>query len=168
MNGFSHLNTRGIPEMVDISAKNPTARTAIAMAQVAVSQKIAEAIERNSVPKGNIFITANIAGIQGAKKCSELIPLTHNIPINKVAIHLWLKNNTVFILCKAVTTAKTGIEMEAVTGASIAALTIYDMCKGLDKNIVIKNTSLLYKSGGKSGEFISADFNAFKDEIEKI
>jgi cyclic pyranopterin phosphate synthase len=111
------------------------------------------AIKDDNLPKGDLFATARIAGIQAAKKCSDLIPLCHPLPLSKIAIDIQL-NGTVLVikaLCK--TTGKTGVEMEALTAASVAALTVYDMCKGIDKGMVIRHTRLLEKSGGKSGHW---------------
>lgn len=139
--------------MVDISSKVDSSRSATAEAQIELTDAIAVAIKDDNLPKGDLFATARIAGIQAAKKCSDLIPLCHPLPLSKIAIDIQL-NGTVLVikaLCK--TTGKTGVEMEALTAASVAALTVYDMCKGIDKGIVIRHTRLLEKSGGKSGHW---------------
>ena len=139
--------------MVDISSKIDSSRRATAEAQIELTDAITMAIKDDNLPKGDLFATARIAGIQAAKKCSDLIPLCHPLPLSKIAIDIQL-NGTVLVikaLCK--TTGKTGVEMEALTAASVAALTVYDMCKGIDKGIVIRHTQLLEKSGGKSGHW---------------
>ena len=139
--------------MVDISSKVDSSRSATAEAQIELTDAIAVAIKDDNLPKGDLFATARIAGIQAAKKCSDLIPLCHPLPLSKIAIDIQL-NGTVLVikaLCK--TTGKTGVEMEALTAASVAALTVYDMCKGIDKGMVIRHTRLLEKSGGKSGHW---------------
>lgn len=157
MKKLSHINSKGKAEMVDVSEKSSIVRTAGAYAEVKVSKEVFEAIKNNSVQKGDVFSVAKIAGIQAAKKTSDLIPLCHNIFISKIDVDLKLnkKNTAVEIKSFAKTTAQTGIEMEALTAASIAALTIYDMCKALDKSITIKEIKLLSKTGGKSGKFIN-------------
>ena len=150
---LTHLNDLGEAHMVDISSKVDTSRSATAEAQIELTDAIAVAIKDDNLPKGDLFATARIAGIQAAKKCSDLIPLCHPLPLSKIAIDIQL-NGTVLVikaLCK--TTGKTGVEMEALTAASVAALTVYDMCKGIDKGMVIRHTRLLEKSGGKSGHW---------------
>lgn len=155
MNKMTHLNSDGEANMVDISLKKDTSRSALAISQVILSETILRAINDGNVPKGDLFASARIAGIQAAKKCSELIPLCHPLPLTKATIKFEMSENilSIYALCK--TTGRTGVEMEALTGASIAALTIYDMCKGIHKGIVIKDTRLLEKIGGKSGHWIS-------------
>jgi cyclic pyranopterin phosphate synthase len=155
MNKMTHLNSDGEANMVDISLKKDTSRSALAISQVILSETILRAINDGNVPKGDLFASAMIAGIQAAKKCSELIPLCHPIPLTKATIRFEISENrlSIYALCK--TSGRTGVEMEALTAASIAALTIYDMCKGIDKDIVIKDTRLLEKIGGKSGHWIS-------------
>lgn len=150
---LTHLNDLGEAHMVDISSKVDTSRSATAEAQIELTELIAAAIKDDNLPKGDLFATARIAGIQAAKKCSDLIPLCHPLPLSKIAIDIQL-NGTVLVikaLCK--TTGKTGVEMEALTAASVAALTVYDMCKGIDKGMIIRHTRLLEKSGGKSGHW---------------
>ena len=153
MSKLTHLNDLGEAHMVDISSKVDSSRSATAEAQIELTDAIAVAIKDDNLPKGDLFATARIAGIQAAKKCSDLIPLCHPLPLSKIAIDIQL-NGTVLVikaLCK--TTGKTGVEMEALTAASVAALTVYDMCKGIDKGMVIRHTRLLEKSGGKSGHW---------------
>ncbi len=155
MNELSHINENGKAEMVDVSAKDDTERTASAFAEVYVSSEVFHKIQKNQIDKGDVLSIAKFAGIQAAKKTSELIPLCHNIFISKVSVDLTLNESkkSVEINSFAKTTGKTGIEMEALTAVSIAALTVYDMCKALDKSITISDIKLLSKSGGKSGNY---------------
>lgn len=155
MNKLSHINSEGKAEMVDVSEKEITTRTAEAYGEVKVSKEIFNAIKNNSVQKGDVLSIAKFAGIQAAKKTSELIPLCHNIFISKIDVELKInsKKKTVEIKSFAKTTAQTGIEMEALTAASVAALTVYDMCKAIDKSMVISEIKLLSKTGGKSGYY---------------
>jgi len=143
--------------MVDVSAKKDTARLAIAQARVVLGDAVLTQIENQSIAKGDLLATARIAGIQGAKKCSDLIPLCHPLPLSKVTIDItaFREGNKVGLDVRAAckTTGKTGVEMEALTAASVSALTIYDMCKALDKGIVIESVQLLEKQGGKSGNW---------------
>jgi molybdenum cofactor biosynthesis protein MoaC len=153
---LSHINIKGKAVMVDVSQKEKSLRTAEAFAKVKVSRKVFEVIKQNKIAKGDVLTVAKLAGIQAAKKTSELIPLCHNIFISKVDVELKLnsKNNSVEIKSFVSTTDVTGIEMEALTCASVAALTVYDMCKALDKSIVINEIRLLSKTGGKSGDYV--------------
>lgn len=139
--------------MVDVSHKQDTARSAVAMAELDLPPAVMEALTGEGLPKGDLYATVRIAAIQATKKCSELIPLCHPLPLSKVSVEMDLDveagSLAIAVLCK--TTGKTGVEMEALTGASVGALTAYDMCKGIDKGIVIREVRLLEKSGGKSG-----------------
>lgn len=155
MKNFSHVGKTGKAKMVDVSSKKKTIRTAEAFAEVQLTKFVFEKIKKNEVQKGDVLTTAKIAGIQAAKRTSELIPLCHNIFISVVEVNLKLneKRKSVEIKSIAKTTSQTGIEMEALTAATIAALTVYDMCKALDKSITIKEIKLLSKTGGKSGEY---------------
>lgn len=155
MKNFSHTDKSGKAKMVDVSSKEITVRTAEAFAEVQVSKKVFDKIKSNEIQKGDVLAVAKISGIQAAKKTSELIPLCHNIFISSIDVVLNLneKKNIVEIKSFAKTIAQTGIEMEALTAVSISALTIYDMCKSLDKSITIKEIKLLSKTGGKSGNF---------------
>lgn len=155
MKNLSHINSKGKAEMVDVSEKEITNRTAEGYAEVKVSSEIFNAIKNNNVKKGDVLSIAKFAGIQAAKKTSELIPLCHNIFIAKIDLELKLnsKKNIIEIKSLAKTTAQTGIEMEALTAVSVAALTIYDMCKAIDKQMIITEIKLLSKTGGKSGNF---------------
>ena len=116
------------------------------------------------MPKGDLFATVRIAGIQAAKKCSDLIPLCHPLPLSKITIDIRLEGNLLIIKALCKTTGKTGVEMEALTAASVAALTVYDMCKGIDKGMVIRETRLLEKSGGKSGIWQADDTEASRGD----
>lgn len=155
MSRLTHIDSKGKAVMVDVSSKQATNRTAEAYAEVKLSGKVFKAVKENKIEKGDVLTVAKLAGIQAAKKTSELIPLCHNIFISKINIELKLnaKNKTIEIKSYAKTNSATGIEMEALTAASVSALTIYDMCKALDKSIIIKEIKLLSKTGGKSGEY---------------
>lgn len=153
MSKLTHLNTSGEAHMVDVSAKVDTLRTAIAQSQVELTAAIVAAITDDNLPKGDLYATARIAGIQAAKKCSDLIPLCHPLQLSKITVDIELQGNSLLITALCKTTGKTGVEMEALTAASVAALTVYDMCKGLDKGMIIRETKLLEKSGGKSGDW---------------
>jgi cyclic pyranopterin monophosphate synthase len=148
---LSHLDASGAARMVDVSAKRPTARRAVAEAAVHVGKDVADAIRGNRVAKGPVFETARLAGIQAAKQTAHLIPLCHPLPIEHVAVDLALEGEEVRIRAEAALTGKTGVEMEALTAAAVAALTVYDMCKALSKGIEIRSVRLVEKSGGKSG-----------------
>lgn len=137
--------------MVDVSAKQPTRRTAEASAFVSLKPEILRSLPRN--PKGNPLEVARFAGIQACKRTAELIPMCHPIPVSHVDVLTRLCENGVSITSKVTTTAVTGVEMEALVAASVAALTVYDMCKALDKGIEIREVVLLKKTGGKSGDY---------------
>jgi len=137
--------------MVDVSEKQPTKRTAAAHASVVMSPHVIKALPKNK--KGDPLQIARIAGIHAAKKTSELIPLCHQIPLSHVGLEFKIGSRGIEITATATTTAQTGVEMEAMTAAAVAALTIYDMTKALDKSIEIRNVYLLEKTGGKSGVF---------------
>ena len=152
---LSHVGESGEANMVDVSDKVETNRVAIASSIVRMSPSTLEAILENEIQKGEVIAVARIAGIQAAKKCSELIPLCHPMPLDKVKIKIEAVDETsLTVVCECRVTHKTGVEMEALTGASVAALTIYDMCKAIDKDMVIEKTGLLEKTGGKSGKWI--------------
>ena len=155
MNTLSHVDKSGKALMVDVTDKDSTVRTAEAYAKVILGEEVFNLVKSNNISKGDVLTTAKIAGITAAKKCSELIPLCHNIFISKVDVELKLIEDefSIEIISYAKTTSKTGIEMEALTAVSIAALTVYDMCKGVDKSIVIEKIHLLSKTGGKSGNY---------------
>jgi len=148
---LSHYDASGRASMVDVSAKRPSVREAEASAFVAMSPDVLRALPQN--PKGDPLEVARIAGIQAAKRTSELIPMCHPIPLSKVDVQTELRGDGIAIRSLARTTAATGVEMEALVGASVAALTVYDMCKALDKGIEIRKIVLLRKSGGKSADY---------------
>lgn len=158
---LSHLNDSGEAHMVDVTEKAVTKREAIAESRVEVSAKTLEMILSGQHHKGDVFATARIAGIQAAKKTSELIPLCHPLFLSKVEIDISVDEILHQIIIQALCRieGKTGVEMEALTAASIAALTIYDMCKAVQKDMVIKETRLLKKTGGKSGEFKAKEYD---------
>ena len=148
---LSHYDDAGRASMVDVSSKSPTLREAEAHAFVAMSRKVLKALPQN--PKGDPLEVARIAGIQAAKRTSDLIPMCHPVPLSKIDVACKVKSDGVEIRTLARTTAVTGVEMEALVAASVAALTVYDMCKALDKGIEIREIALVRKSGGKSGEY---------------
>jgi cyclic pyranopterin monophosphate synthase len=154
---LTHLDNNGKAKMVDVSGKENNLRTSSASAEVILTKEAFNAVKNNTVIKGDVLSVARIAGIQAAKRTSELIPLCHNIFISSVTVDFEMKkeNNSITITSEAKTNSVTGIEMEALTAVSIAALTIYDMCKAIDKSISIKNIHLLSKTGGKSGKYFA-------------
>jgi cyclic pyranopterin phosphate synthase len=148
---LSHYDRAGRARMVDVSAKLPTKRTAEASALVVLKPEVLKALPKN--PKGDPLEVARLAGIMGAKRTSELLPMCHPLPLSHIDVTVRLCENGVAIASKVTTAASTGVEMEALTAASIAALTVYDMCKALDKGIEIREIALERKSGGKSGSY---------------
>ena len=152
---LTHLDEKGQARMVDVGAKAPTVRVAVAEALVRLSPATFALLAEGGLPKGDALATARIAGIMAAKKTPELIPLCHPLGLDAVDVRLELDEAaaTVRIEAEARLNAKTGVEMEALTAVSVAALTLYDMCKAVQKDIVIERVRLLYKAGGKSGEF---------------
>ena len=153
MSDFSHLNSKGNPKMVTISDKKITKRTAIAKASMFLGKEVIAhfANEELITKKGPVFQTAIIAGIQGVKKTSDLIPMCHPLLIDGIDIDINIKDDAhIDVVCKVTITGKTGVEMEALTGANIACLTIYDMCKSISQKMIIKEVKLLEKTGGKS------------------
>ena len=145
MKRLSHVSSDGRVRMVDVSEKPHSFRTAIAAGKIKIKRATANAISRNRIGKGNIFATAQIAGIQAAKRAAELIPLCHPLPLSNVEIDFEMKNGVVSANCTARTTAQTGVEMEALAGVAIALLTIYDMCKAIDKEMEISGVRLVKK-----------------------
>ena len=151
-NKFTHLDKAGNPSMVDVGEKKVTRRTATARSIVVVDENILEQLTNEEIhtKKGPVFQTAILAGVMGAKKTSDLIPLCHPLGLDNCQVNIHLnKQQEIVIDCTASLTAKTGVEMEALTGATVAALTIYDMCKAFSHNIIIKETKLMAKTGGK-------------------
>ena len=153
---FTHFDSKGNAIMVDVSAKEITTRSAIAGGSISMNDETMKAILGGTVKKGDVLAVARIGGIMAAKRCSELIPLCHPLNFDECTIDFPIdeKKNKIEAICKVKLSGKTGAEMEALTGVSIALLTIYDMCKALDRAMVIGNIRLLEKSGGKSGHFI--------------
>jgi len=153
--GLTHLDGQGQARMVDVATKAPTLREAIAVASVVMQPQTLATIEAGNAPKGDVLATARIAGIMAAKQTAHLIPLCHPLPIQKVEVQITpdaaLPGYTIQATVKI--KAETGVEMEALTAASVAALTLYDMAKGLEKSIEIRSIRLLKKTGGKSGDY---------------
>lgn len=150
---FTHLDAAGNPSMVDVGAKPVTRRTAIARSIVVLDDEILQHFEKDEIhtKKGPVFQTAIIAGVMAAKRTGELIPLCHPLGLENCQIRIFMnEKREVVVECMASLTGKTGVEMEALTGASVAALTIYDMCKAFSHNIVIRETMLIEKTGGKN------------------
>jgi cyclic pyranopterin monophosphate synthase len=150
----SHIQADGRISMVDVSSKPLTARTARALALVRMTPAAAQALRDATLPKGDAFVAAQLAGIMAAKQTGSLIPLAHPLPLAHVDVTFaWQEDQVLRIESTATTSAQTGVEMEAMVAASIAALTIYDMTKAVDKGIVVESVRLLSKTGGKSGEW---------------
>jgi cyclic pyranopterin monophosphate synthase len=156
---FNHFDAKGQAVMVDISGKNPTMRTAVARATVTMKPATLTAILEGRMTKGDVLAVARLAGIAAAKKTPDLIPLSHPLAIHHAAIEFSADpdRGTVAIEATVKSFERTGVEMEAMTAASVAALTVYDMCKGTEKGIVIGEITLLYKEGGKSGVYRRED-----------
>ena len=156
MSKLTHINSNGEAQMVDVSDKENTMREAKAGARVVMQSKTLDLIVSGSHKKGDVLSVAKIAGIQAAKKCSELIPLCHPLMLTKVNVELTpnSEKNCIEITATAKLNGRTGVEMEALTSASIAALTVYDMCKAVDRFMTIDNVQLLEKKGGKSGHWV--------------
>jgi len=153
MKRLSHMDETGRVKMVDTSAKVSTARRAIASARVLMSPETVEAIRSHRTPKGDPLETARLAGIMAAKHTAELIPLCHPLPLTHIDVRAEIKEDGVLIEAEAATQAQTGVEMEALTAATVAALTVYDMCKAVDKAMTISDIRLEMKTGGKSGDY---------------
>ncbi|MDQ5837424.1 MAG: cyclic pyranopterin monophosphate synthase MoaC [Acidobacteriota bacterium] len=153
MSELSHLDEQGRVAMVDTSAKEASVRRALASARVLMSPETVEAVRAGRTPKGDPLETARIAGILAAKRTAELIPLCHPLPLTHVEVRAELTDYGVRIEAEAATRAQTGVEMEALTAAAIAALTVYDMCKAVEKGIRITDVQLEEKTGGKSGDW---------------
>ena len=153
MEELTHLDDEGTARMVDVGAKEVTGRTAVARAVVRMSSATAQAVARGDAPKGDVLGTARIAGIQAAKRTDELIPLCHSLPLSYAGVDIEVdaEAGVVTLVAEARTHAQTGVEMEALTAASVAALTVYDMVKGLEKGVEIAEVVLLEKTGGRSG-----------------
>lgn len=154
MKELTHLDSQGTVKMVDVGDKPVTRRTARASALVRMSPETRDAVLKGNLPKGEVFNTARLAGILAAKRVFELIPLTHSLPLDRVEVGFRMEAEGVRVLTEASVTARTGVEMEALTAASVSALTIYDMAKAIEKGMVISDVRLEYKSGGRSGTWI--------------
>lgn len=157
--GFTHFNEQGQARMVNVSAKDTTQRKAIARGRICMSKEVIQHITDGSIKKGDVLGVAQVAGVMGAKKTSDIIPMCHPVPLTGVDLIFMVNHAEQCIEIEAVaeTVGRTGVEMEALTAVSTAALTIYDMCKAVDKGMVIQNIRLVQKSGGKSGDFRRED-----------
>ncbi|WP_449598255.1 cyclic pyranopterin monophosphate synthase MoaC [Niallia sp. Marseille-Q9988] len=157
MGEFTHFNQEGHAKMVDISEKSETARIAVALSSIKVSEEIYEKIIKQEIKKGDVLAVAQVAGIMAAKKTADIIPMCHPIMLKGVDISFQWEDDAedfqLIISATVKTVGSTGVEMEALTAASVTALTIYDMCKSLDKGMVIGHTYLVEKSGGKNGDY---------------
>ena len=153
MKSLTHIDEQGRARMVDTSEKSATARRAVASARVLMSAETVAAIRGHQTPKGDPLEAARLAGIMAAKRTAELIPLCHPLPLTHVDVNARIEEFGVYLEAEVSTNAQTGVEMEALTAVSVAALTIYDMCKALDKSITISDVRLEKKSGGKSGDY---------------
>lgn len=152
---LTHLNERGEAHMVDISGKTPSKRIAVAQSTIVLGKAAFELLQNGQHNKGDVLAVARIAGIQAAKKCADLIPLCHPLMLSKISVDFEqdINQNSITAIARCELEGKTGVEMEALTAASIATLTIYDMCKAIDKGMIVKETKLLTKTGGKSGDW---------------
>lgn len=155
MNQLTHFDQSGNAIMVDVTDKNVTERIAIAVGKIKMNREVFERITDGSVEKGDVLGVARVAGIMGAKKTSELIPMCHPLMLTKVTIDFEMdeKESSITAACTAKLSGRTGVEMEALTGVNIALLTIYDMCKAMDKSMMITDVHLVEKTGGKSGHY---------------
>lgn len=154
---FSHLDPRGRAHMVDVGDKPGTRREAVALAEIRLRPEVLEALLQGRVPKGDVLATARIAGIQAAKRTAELIPLCHPLPLDSVEVGFRAEPGVLRLRAIARCEGKTGVEMEALTAASVAALTVYDMCKSADREMVLGPVLLAAKSGGRSGTWTRLD-----------
>ncbi len=152
---FTHFDENGNAYMVDVSGKDITKRTAVATGKIRVSAEVMDAVLGHKIKKGDVLTVAQVAGIMGTKRTSDLIPMCHPIGLTnaKVTFDIDEEASEIIVYCTAVTEGKTGVEMEALTGVSVALLTIYDMCKAIDKRMTMSGIHLVEKTGGKSGEF---------------
>ncbi len=151
--GFTHLDPLGRARMVDVTPKEPTHRRAIARGRVYMSDETAAAVARGAIGKGDVLAVARVAGIQAAKRTADLIPLCHPLLIGSVFVNFEIEENYVEVEAQVETIDRTGVEMEALTACSVAALTIYDMCKSMDRGMVIGDVALWEKTGGRSGSY---------------
>ena len=157
MDQLSHIDDEGRVKMVDTSGKAATTRNAVASARVLMSKETVNAVQGHRTPKGDPLEAARLAGIMAAKRTAELIPLCHPLPLTHVDVQAKIETYGVYLESNVSTNAQTGVEIEALTAVSVAALTVYDMCKAVDKGITISDVRLERKTGGKSGDFIRTD-----------
>ena len=153
MTQLTHIDEQGRAKMVDTSDKSVTARRAVASARVLASPATIDAIRKHQTPKGDPLETARLAGVMAAKRTADLIPLCHPLPLTNVDIRAEVHDDSIYLEAEVATRAQTGVEMEALTAVSVAALTIYDMCKAIDKSMTITDVRLELKTGGKSGDY---------------
>ena len=155
MSEFTHFDEKGNAYMVDVSGKDITKRAATAQGTIRVSREVMDAVLGKKIKKGDVFTVAQVAGIMGTKRTSDLIPMCHPLSLTnaKVSFEIDEEACSITVYCTASTDGKTGVEMEALTGASVALLTVYDMCKAIDKRMIISDIHLVEKTGGKSGDF---------------
>jgi cyclic pyranopterin monophosphate synthase len=163
--GFTHLAGDGSARMVDVTAKSPTVRSATAEATVLVAPEVLAALTGGTVPKGDVWAVARIAGIQGAKRCAELLPLAHVIGVHGATVDFQVGADRIRILATTRTADRTGVEMEALTAASVAGLAMVDMVKGLDRSVELTGIRLLEKTGGRSGTWRRADHQAAEQTV---
>ena len=155
--GFTHLDPLGRARMVDVTPKEPSHRRAIARGRVHMTPETASAVTQGAIKKGDVLAVARVAGIQAAKRASDLIPLCHPLMVGAVTVNFEINHDSIEIEAAVDTFDRTGVEMEALTACSVAALTIYDMCKSMDKSMVIGDIALWEKTGGKSGTYRRSD-----------
>jgi len=155
--GFTHLDPLGRARMVDVTPKEPSHRRAIARGRVHVTPETASAVTQGAIKKGDVLAVARVAGIQAAKRASDLIPLCHPLMVGAVTVNFEINHDSIEVEAAVDTFDRTGVEMEALTACSVAALTIYDMCKSMDKSMVIGDIALWEKTGGKSGTYRRSD-----------
>ena len=155
--GFTHLDPLGRARMVDVTPKEPSHRRAIARGRVHMTPETASAVIQGAIKKGDVLAVARVAGIQAAKRASDLIPLCHPLMVGAVTVNFEINHDSIEVEAAVDTFDRTGVEMEALTACSVAALTIYDMCKSMDKSMVIGDIALWEKTGGKSGTYRRSD-----------
>ena len=155
--GFTHLDPAGRARMVDVTPKDPSHRRAIAKGRVLMTAETALAVAQGAIKKGDVLAVARVAGIQAAKRCSDLIPLCHPLLVGAVTVNFEILDTSIVIESQVETVDRTGVEMEALTACSVAALTVYDMCKSKDRSMVISDIALWEKTGGRSGHYRRED-----------
>ncbi len=151
--GFTHLDPAGRARMVDVTPKEPTHRRAIARGRVSMTAETALAVAQGAIKKGDVLAVARVAGIQAAKRCADLVPLCHPLLVGGVTVNFEILDTSIVIESQVETVDRTGVEMEALTACSVAALTVYDMCKSKDRSMVISDIALWEKTGGRSGHY---------------